>query len=238
MWDSLDSKLSPEYRKALADMYTSQLVSHGAMLFASLIASVSFLDMVVGRPVTVTGSWGCLVSWLFLGCLLGFTSYVVSRVLWFAILLTIVYEPLPTPGQRAWEYGMYFDLNIDDPYWEYSQLVGVKAYCRCGFRNFKRCDERICYRLEGMKEEAHVHEDAPLLQQVRGFYLQPRSAFKRFVVHLSLGLVSSSWLLRSLLNTSVQAHGVLSTILALELFSGIAVIVGALVGYLSGLLNL
>jgi hypothetical protein len=233
-----DSKLSLEYRKFLADMYTNMVTSHGAMLFASLVASVSFLGIVVGNPTTVVSFWGCFVSWTFLGSLLGFTSYVVSRILWYGRLLTITNDYLPQPGQGLPEYGVDNpDVKIHDPLWEYSTLVTLKAYCECGMRKFTHCipGTRICDRLGGIEDNKHVPEAVYPRQLVYGLVVQPESMLKRIGVHVVLGLILSSWMLCALASPLRQPHIVLSAILLIELFSAIAIVLGALMGRLSGL---
>lgn len=81
-----------EYQKLLIEMFTNQLISHAAILFASLTASMTALGIVQRAASEERGDrkpfWGLkLVAFILLTFLLGTTAYTFSRLFFYGRLL-------------------------------------------------------------------------------------------------------------------------------------------------------
>jgi len=184
-----------QYRKYLVDTYTNQLVSHGAMLFASLIASITYLVHVDSPAMTLLGARG-IVSWLILGSLLGFTTYVLSRIFWYGNLLGTANDSIPIPGDLLHDYGFgRWELQSQDSLWDYSQLVIMKARCRCGDVQSREIDPNDL-TWEKCKK---LGVDKGLRRVIYWLLIQPSSALRRFATHTVIGLVLSWGLMATLL---------------------------------------
>jgi hypothetical protein len=187
----------PEYRKYLVDWYNSQLVSHGAMLFAALVGSISYLAHVDNPAMTLLGTRG-LAEWVILGCLLGFTTYVLSRIVWYGVLLTAANEYFPRLGQLLSDYGSPNPkVSSHDPLWEYSQLVIMQARCRCGDARQKAREDHSTDLTWEICKKWELNNGVKC--RIYWLLVQPTSALYRIGIHIAIGLILSWGLMATLL---------------------------------------
>lgn len=199
-----------DYRKTLIDMYTSQLISHGTMLIGTPIALISFLGFAVTpRPSAyATVSLPCfsvsidltrLAILAILAALIGLTTYIVSRLFWYAALLDVAKDAKPSPHDRYEEFFKgYIDpeklknrwIHSCDQFWNYSQLVIMGANCKCGEPVLEGENLSACKAFDSRdpKPEPERHFFRHLL-------IQPRSTRNRITIHLCIGIAVSIALL-------------------------------------------
>jgi hypothetical protein len=210
--ESRKGKLDLDYRKTLIDMYTSQLISHGTMFVGIPIALISFLGFAVThRPsvyqidllgLSVSIDLARLAVLVIVASLIGLTTYIVSRTLWYGVLLDVAMGVKPSPDDRVEEFFKgyvdpeklkYYWLPSGNRFWNYSQLVIMRAYCKCGEPVFEGGKLAACKAFE-------IREPKPEPKRhfLRHLLTQPRSTRNRIIVHLVIGSLASILLLWAL----------------------------------------
>ena len=185
--------------RTLVDLYGTQLMPHGAMLFASLTASVMFLG------IASHNGTAAFVDIVFLTLLLGSTSYIVSRLLFYGQLVHVAIH------SRAYWYSYWeqphekrhFFEGLDD----YSNWIVERTHYRFREKIPKGYEIRNvprCYTI-GL-----IHKGPPEIERASRLYgwvwrgmVQPSSVTKRILLHGATGVALSVTLLMSW--ESVQA---------------------------------